>query len=320
MHLLVSKSFATLIVLSSAVSSYAQEAAPLKASYKAAAVAENVYVIHGPREVPSPVNQGFMNNPGFVLTDKGVVVIDPGSSVQTGRMVLDQVSTITDMPVIATLSTHIHGDHWLGNQAIRERYPQAALYAHPDLISMAQAGEATNWISLLSRMTEGATEGTKAVIPELPVNDGDVLKFGATSFEIHHRGKAHTITDIAIVVKPSNVMFTGDLVFNDRMGRMDDGHFGGSIETLDHLIALQPEVVVPGHGFTGDITIIEKMRKLFGVIMQTIKVKYEEGLSDFEVKPWVVKELDEFTGWSGFDEAIGRLTSIGYLEVEEESF
>ena len=47
-------------------------------------VANNTWVIHGPRELPNPENKGFMNNPGIVITSAGLVMIDPGSTVQTG--------------------------------------------------------------------------------------------------------------------------------------------------------------------------------------------------------------------------------------------
>ena len=52
-------------------------------------IAAHTYVIHGPREIASVANQGFMNNPAFIITGEGVVVIEPGSSVQAGRMVIE---------------------------------------------------------------------------------------------------------------------------------------------------------------------------------------------------------------------------------------
>ena len=48
--------------------------------YPADRIAAHTYVIHGPREIASVANQGFMNNPAFVITGEGVVLIDPGSS------------------------------------------------------------------------------------------------------------------------------------------------------------------------------------------------------------------------------------------------
>ena len=100
----------------------AGRAAPLP-DYPASKVATHTYVIHGPVDYPNPQNQGFMNNPAFVLTKAGVVVIDPGSSVQSGEMVLRQIRKVTDQKVVAVLNTHAHGDHWLGNQAFREAAP-----------------------------------------------------------------------------------------------------------------------------------------------------------------------------------------------------
>lgn len=298
----------------------AGEAGPLKNLYHPEQVSAHVYVIHGPTETPNPANQGFMNNPGFVLTEEGVVVIDPGSSLQIGRMVVAQIETVTDMPIVATIATHIHGDHWLANQAILERYPEAKMYAHPDLIERARSGEADAWLDLLMRLTDGATEGTVAMIPDLPLEDGDILKFGEIEFSIHHRGQAHTHSDIALVMQPDNIMFTGDLVTNERLGRMDEGHFSGLVETLDYLSSIAPDVVVPGHGQTGNVSIIEDSRRLHHLIYQTIKQKFDEGLSDFEIKPFVVEQLDGFRTWTGFDDGIGRMISQGYLEVEEDSF
>ena len=91
---------------------------PALPDYPADEVAPGVYVIHGPVGYPTPENQGFMNNPSFLVTDAGVIVVDPGSSVQTGEMVLRQVRKVTDKPLLAVFNTHVHGDHWLGNQAL----------------------------------------------------------------------------------------------------------------------------------------------------------------------------------------------------------
>ena len=48
-------------------------------------VAEHTWVVLGPTGQPSVENKGFMNNPPFVITDKSVIVIDPGSSLNVGR-------------------------------------------------------------------------------------------------------------------------------------------------------------------------------------------------------------------------------------------
>ncbi len=76
-------------------------------------VAKNTWVMHGPRELPNPQNKGFMNNPGIVKTSAGLVIIDPGSTLQVGENVLAEVKKISDEDIVAVFNTHVHGDHWL---------------------------------------------------------------------------------------------------------------------------------------------------------------------------------------------------------------
>ncbi len=129
----------TLVLLLPVLALAAGPRGPAVPDYPADQVAPGIYVIHGPREYPTAQNQGFMNNPAFMVTADGVVVIDPGSSVQTGEMVLRQIRRITDRPLLAVLNTHVHGDHWLGNQALRAERPEVPIYAQVDKVRALEA-------------------------------------------------------------------------------------------------------------------------------------------------------------------------------------
>jgi len=67
--------------------------------YKFDAISNNVYVIHGPLDEPNLGNQGFMNNPGMVIGANGVIVIDPGGTLETGRSLLKRIQQQTKNPV-----------------------------------------------------------------------------------------------------------------------------------------------------------------------------------------------------------------------------
>jgi len=129
-----------------------REAPALKVDTPLARITERVYVLHGPNEEPEVHNKGFMNNPAFVITNKGVVVVDPGSSVQVGNMLLEKMAAVTKEPVVAVFNTHIHGDHWLGNDAIRRAYPQAVIYAHEGMIAAAPEQGAV-WSKMMDERT-----------------------------------------------------------------------------------------------------------------------------------------------------------------------
>ena len=124
-------------------------------------ISKHVYVAHGPQEFPNPRTAGFMNNPGFLITGGGVVVVDPGSSVQIGRRLLRSISATTDQPVVAVFNTHVHGDHWLGNHAIRESYPDARIYAHQRMLQHVAEGAGKKRKFLFSRLTRGVLTGPR---------------------------------------------------------------------------------------------------------------------------------------------------------------
>lgn len=298
----------------------AQKGAPVP-DYPVNKVAEDVYVIHGPLTTPNPENQGFMNNPAFVMTSAGVVVVDPGGSLQSGEMVLRQLKKLTDQPVVAVFNSHIHGDHWLGNQAIRAAYPKATIYAHPKMIEMAGNGAGDDWIALLDRAAPGAADGTVPEIPDSAVDDGQVIRVGDVDFAIHHFGTAHTPTDILISIRGGKILFTGDNLLNGRLGRSSDGHIGNMIRTIDALVArLNPQVVIPGHGKTGDRAMYEHAMNPFRIIYREVRKGYDDGLSDFEIKPAVVEALKDYHTWEEFDNLIGKMVNQAYLEIEEADF
>jgi len=297
-----------------------QKAGPIKATYSVDQVSSSAYVIHGPLATPNPENQGFMNNPAFVVGDSGIIVIDSGSTVQVGDMVLKLIKTVSDLPVVATFSTHIHGDHWLGNQAIAEAYPEAKHYAHPNMIEQANAGEGQSWVDQMLSLSEGASAGTAYFPPDAKTDEGGKLIIAGKTFLVFHDPVAHTDTDISILLQDDSVLFLGDTVMNHRLGRLDDGNFTGLMAFLDRMLTLGAQVYVPGHGPTGSKRVVENYRGLLETIYSTVEEEYENGLADFEIKPIVQEKIADPTSWTDLNESLGKLVSLAYLEVEEDAF
>jgi len=260
-----------------------------------------------------------MNNPGFVITNKGVVVIDPGSTLYTGRMVLRQIKKLTNKPVTHVLNTHIHGDHWLGNQAFKESYPNAVFMAHPDMIKAAKGGEGKAWVNMMERFTEGLSKGTKAVIPAKAVSDTNKFTSGGISFVIYAPGKAHSGTDIMIHVVEESVVFLGDNVLSKRLPRLDDATYRGGINACEVAIKIGAKHYVPGHGISSSAAMVATYKQYLTTVYTQASELYEEGLSDFEMKPQIVKKLSAYKDWRNFEE-VGKHISLAVLEAEKAAF
>lgn len=284
--------------------------------YPAEQVAPRTWVIHGPLGDPSVANQGFMNNPAFVVTAAGVVVIDPGSSVQAGRMVLRQIRKVTDQPVTHVLNTHVHGDHWLGNHAFHDVFPDAKFMAHPRMIEGAHGGQAKRWLDLIDQLTEGFTRGTRPVIPAVPVVEDQSFNVGGITFRILAPPKAHSDTDIMIHVVEEEVLFLGDNVMNARLGGMSDGTFRGNIAACERALAVPARIFVPGHGRTAGQEIVAAYRDYLSILFETARAEYDKGRQDYEMKDTIRAKLGRYVGWAGFDLNFGRHISVAVLEIE----
>jgi len=312
----LSLSFVLLLLLQT--SATAKEKNDIMDKYEAQQIAPHTWAVFGPTSQPNVENKGFMNNPVFVITNKSVVVIDPGSSVHAGRALLEKIKVLTDRPVTHVFNSHIHGDHWLGNQAFQEANPDVQIYAHPKMIEEAKAGEAESWIKLMLTLTEGATKGTKAVYPTDALKNGQKVVIDDITIKSHLSEFAHTKTDAMFEILEDKVLITGDNSFNNRMPRLDDGSYIGNMKAMDTGLALDVKVVVPGHGPSGGKEILSNFRDFLSTIYDTSKKLLEDDMESFEMKPIIVKKMEKFTKWENFDESIGKLISIAVLEAENE--
>ena len=289
--------------------------------YPMTQVGERIHVIYGPFEMPNPVNGGFRNNVVIVETSKGVVVFDPGGSAAAGELVVQKVKSLTDMPIVAVFDSHAHGDHWLGNEGIQRTFSDVTIYAHPNLKQRLAANDGPRWLDTVNRLTKGAADGKRVVNANKTVNDGDEVRIGDTTFRIHHTGRAHSDNDIMIEIVESKTVFTGDIVRNGLLGIMEeDASFKGNIAAIDYLVGRQFTLYIPGHGPAGGPEVAQRYRAYLDNLRNTVRTLYDEGKTDFEMKPKVTQAVSAYKDWSGFELRVGPHISRAYLEVENEAF
>jgi glyoxylase-like metal-dependent hydrolase (beta-lactamase superfamily II) len=284
-------------------------------------IGPNTYVIeHGPHDEDPKISHGFHNNPGFVVTGTGVVVVDTGSSYEISKMILRRIRSVTDKPVTHIFTTHFHGDHWLANQALVEAYPEARTIAHPELITLLNAGEGKFWLERFEeRLGKEAFAGTRAVIPSTPAEDKD-YHIGGITFRVMLYKKAHTATDLMVYVVEEGVLFTGDVVNNAHFSFMGHGNFKGAWEATERIKDIEANHVVVGHGHGGKMDLVQEFNTIYKTLLETVEKYYDEGLADYEMKPKVVADMAKYRNWSGFEAQIGRYISQIITELENEAF
>ena len=285
-------------------------------------VTERIYVIVGSNHTTCP-KKGIehpLTNPTIIVGDSGVIVVDPGSSLQAGRLLVEHTRSITDKPVVAVFNSHIHGLYWLGNQAVKEQFPEAKIYAHERMIERIKRGEGAFWIDAITGNYAG--EKTNYVVPDVPLAGGEVENIAGITIKIHHTGHAHTDHDIMLELPEERTVFLGGMVVEPEVpsqGVPQDANFKGQIAATQYALKVKATNFIPGRGMPGGIELPQRSLKFLTALYGGVENYYQEGLSDFEIAKRLKVDLAEYKQWYDFT-LLGGVISQMYLQVENENF
>ncbi len=215
---------------------------------RAQRVTQDVWFVQGEAAMGSSANRNFISNAGFVVTGKGVVVIDSLGSPALAEELIAEIRRVTVQPIRFVIVTHFHADHIYGLQAFKAAgatiiaHPAGRAYLNSDVAALkmqASREELFPWIDESTQLL-GADRWLE--------RDDSTLRLGTYEFQIRHVGPAHTAEDLVVHVPRRGVLFAGDLAFRGRIPFVGQADSGQWIASLTRLIQFKPRVVIPGHG------------------------------------------------------------------------
>ena len=215
---------------------------------EAVQVAPNCWYVEGLSQLGSPTNQNFISNAGFVVTSKGVVVIDALGSPAAAKRLLGEIAKVTDQKVAHVIVSHYHADHIYGLQVFADlgvpitAHQGGREYLHSELAEQrlqASRVDIAPWIDADTRLI-GASDW---------IDSRRELTVGDTQFILEPVGPAHTPEDLAVYVPRYKTLYAGDVVFRGRIPYVGgDANAGSWLKSLDKVLAMDAQVLVPGHG------------------------------------------------------------------------
>ena len=210
-------------------------------------LAENVYALIGPITNRDAVNLGNNANFGVIITGEGVVLIDSGATHKGARMIHDAIRKITNQPVKWVINTGGQDHRWMGNGYFKNF--GATVIASEKAVADQKARKESQLNRLSSLMDDKDMEGTSYIHADETFTDQKMLKIGNMTIEIYHAGQAHTPGDSFVWLPQHKIMFTGDIVYTDRMLRVGPMSAHKSwITAFEAMAKKQPEIVIGGHG------------------------------------------------------------------------
>jgi glyoxylase-like metal-dependent hydrolase (beta-lactamase superfamily II) len=180
---------------------------------------------------------GLGGNVGVLATQRGAVVVDSMTFRMQGAQIREIAEKLGRGPIQALINTHYHRDHTHGNPAFAPGTKVVATQRTRDYLLHF---DAPYW--------DGAAAGT---LPNETFEAAHELKVGGKTIRLQYLGRGQTGGDLVVLFVEDRVLHTGDLVFNGRYPNIDL-EAGGSVRewiaTLDRVMALDFDRVIPGHG------------------------------------------------------------------------
>lgn len=234
--------FALLPALLAAVSLHA---AAVEVSFSK--VSDGVYAFVGETGARSYDNEALNANIGLVVTPAGAVLIDSGATFESARKIHAAIKKITPQPVRWVINTGGQDHRWLGNGYFAAQ--GAELIAHAKARPDMQARSGDHLTALKAALKERA-DGTVPTLPTRLIDGNDAtLDLGGTTLALRHRGGGHTPGDMMVWLPGQQVLFTGDIVYVDRMLSVipvsNTRAWLAAFQVIEHLA---PRHIVPGHG------------------------------------------------------------------------
>jgi len=234
-------------------------------------------------------------NQGWVIFKDFVLVIDASFPDQADE-VIKLIRKTTDKPIRFVFDTHYHGDHADGNQRF------AAVGASAVASENSRTLFDTKGIAgfELSKKTNPAVYGNLDYQkPNVWFPTKFVLDDGTQRVELIHFGHAHTAGDAVAWLPKAGILFTGDACITGAFNYCGDSDTASWIRVLSEMQKLPVQKVCPGHGEMGDASVIEKQKRWFTELRETVQRMIDQDKSLAEIKQQI--DIPFYKEWTGVD-------------------
>ncbi|WP_406474338.1 MBL fold metallo-hydrolase [Streptomyces platensis] len=238
-----------------------------------------------------------LNNAGVIVSDGECALVDTAATETRARALRRVVRSVAPDPPRLVINTHSHGDHTFGNFV----FPEAVVIGQERArTEMTEVG-----LHLTSLWPEVAWGELRLVVPQVVFDRQLTLHIGTLRAELLHPGIAHTAGDAAVWLPRERVLFTGDLAMSGVSPFVPMGSVAGSLAALDALRALEPRVVVPGHGPVGGPEILDDTMAYLRLVQRLAEDGLAAGLGPAAIAERA--DLGRFARWLDAERLVPNL-------------
>lgn len=272
-------------------------------------IADGIYVIRH-KDAPNGFPQG---NTTVIIGGRDVLVVDSCYLPSSARQDIAQIRQWTDKPVRYLLNTHWHSDHTRGNGVYAESFPSISILAqsatrelikgfyadHPENAAMLVQKEVAVYRRYLEvgktddgtplneddkKQLKDIVRGADAVaseftglmprLPDVTFERELSLDLGNREVQIKFLGRGNTAGDAIAFLPKERILIAGDLVVHPGP-YMGSGFPTEWSKTLEKMVEMNPQVIVPGHGeILHDTTYLSQLDELAKTVTELVREQY----------------------------------------------
>ncbi len=266
------------------------------------------------------------SNAGLIVSGKESLLVDTLIDLrQTGEMLDEMKRKVPAARTIDTVViTHANADHFLGNQLVSDsrilasKKTKAAIEKFDIAPSLAMT---RNWEAFgdvgwfFHHATAGAFDYEGVIVT--PPSDGfegqTTLRVGEKTVIVTDLGPAHTESDAIIHVPEDRIVYTGDLQFTEGHPVIWAGPYANWIAACAHILSLDVETVVPGHGPISDKSDVRALKHYFEYVLAESRKRFDAGLNFYDAAKDI--EMDAFRDWIDGERLVANVLSA-YREFD----
>jgi glyoxylase-like metal-dependent hydrolase (beta-lactamase superfamily II) len=283
-------------------------------------IARDVYACLQPDQGLGWSNSGLVNRGGGL-------VVDTFWDLPHTQRLIETYGRVWGGPARRVVNTHHNGDHCWGNQlfagaeiighrlcaeGMRKEIQPAMLQA---LKGAGGPDEAMAWFA--RALSAWDFSGIELTPPTTLMEDRLTLDLDGIEVRLFYVGPAHTSGDVIVHLPAERVVFTGDVLFRLCTPIGWDGTYDRWIRALDEIVALEPEVVVPGHGPLCGVEGPKEMKAYLQYVRSESRRFFDAGLTALEAAKRI--DLGPYASWTEPERLMFNIERA-YRELRGEPF
>lgn len=252
------------------------------------------------------------SNAGLIVGDGASLLVDTLFDLRLTRRMLDSFGPwVHTAPIRSLVNTHANGDHCYGNQLVEDAEIISSVAAAHEMSEVPPAMLAAlnadrGEVGVLFRRFFGAFDfaGIDLTLPTRTFEGRLDLDVAGRAVELIEVGPAHTRGDVIVYVPESRVVYTGDILFIGGTPIVWAGPLSNWISACDLMLAMDIDVVVPGHGPVTDKHGVAEVRDYLAFVQDEATRTHAAGLDAFDAAREIAKSLSvsggTFADWGEF--------------------